>query len=255
MNRSRFISRSDSLVNLPSCDDLTDILVQDDDVCVDQVLKPENKPENEQPSTNPPTKPYLYTYGPDYVSQRLDGSTRKFLAYNVEPVHRGRTKPNLTDSASRDMTTDMKLIYERGQTRKIIEDCGLKNINSQKRANLYRCLNLLITFFIILVSLGVGILETQKSVVYYTIVVLNFLISIIGTLHFIFRIGQRGIFFKYASLKYQKLLTVANEALFYSNEPADLLRLNHQFRRELEELSYRSFKMSYGPESELRRGG
>ena len=222
MNRSRFLSRSDSHVNAQVPTDLTDIVIHDSS--------------NEDNETESPKK------------------TPKKLSIHKSHVRSASLNLPFTTTPTSNMPSDMKLIYERKQTQKIIDESELKNITAQKRANLFRCLNLLITFFIILVSLGVGILETQKNEVYYTIVVLNFLISIIGTLHFIFRIGQRGIFFKYASLKYQNLLTVANEALFYSNEPSDLRRINHQFRRELVELSYRSFKMTYGPESELRRG-
>lgn len=291
MNRSRFLSRSDSLIQLPAYDDLTEIVVQggDDDhtnmtddtnlrtarrdkTDATRIVPGQKQPGNgrkqtqkhSETGTNTKTsyksRPHLYasSYVPDYAGSHTQNT--KFLAYHTTPnrVRHDQDSPDHDlsghDSPTNNVTSDMKLVYERGQTRKIIEDCKEKGISSRKRANLFRTLNLIITFFIILVSLGIGILETQKEIVYYTNVVMSFLVSIIETLHFIFRIGQRGIFFKYASLKYQKMLTIANDALFYSNNPTDLLRLNHQFRNDLDDLSYTSFKVSYGPESELRKG-
>lgn len=146
-------------------------------------------------------------------------------------------------------SSDVELMYSRAQIKKIIQECKLKTIRAQKKANFYRILNIISNLFIILATLFIGIIETQRQDKRYTYIILSFLVSLIETLHIIFRLGQRGVYFKYASIKYQKLLTVANETLFYSTNKSDLTRLIHQFRSEIDELSFSLYKVSYGQDS------
>ena len=133
--------------------------------------------------------------------------------------------------------------------KKIIEECKLKTINTQKKAKLYRIFNLITNLFIIVGSLFIGFIESQRENKLYSYIILSFLISIIKGLHMILRLGQRGTYFKYASIKYQKLITIANDKLFYLTNNSELKRLDHQLRIEMDELNLSLYKVSYDPDS------
>ena len=148
------------------------------------------------------------------------------------------------------VSSEMELVYSRAQIKKIIDECRTKTLGAQKKANLYRTLNILTNLFIVVSSIVIGIIETQRENKLYSFIVLSFLVALTESLYVIFRLGQRGVYFKHASIKYQKLLTLANETLFYSNNRSDLQRLIHQYRGEMDELSYSLYKVSYGPDAQ-----
>ena len=147
--------------------------------------------------------------------------------------------------------TKAELTYARSKMKKIIDECKIKLLTARKRAVTYKYLNIAISLFIILGSLVTGIFETFREDKNYLYISLSFSMTSVKLIDMILKIGQRGIYSKRADIEYQKILFEANDALFYADEnnSSTLDKMIHDFQKRMHEISFTSYKISYGPQS------
>lgn len=131
----------------------------------------------------------------------------------------------------------------------LIYEAEEKAYASQCRANLYRFLSIIlsITFILLTAISSVTILVSSKMK--YVVAVMCAVAAVIKTLYEAFKIGDRGIFFKYASIQLKNIVWSAKEAMLYLNDWAETYRFINHIRREIDRLDLTVFRMSYGPDS------
>lgn len=137
---------------------------------------------------------------------------------------------------------DVELIYVRSHLKKLSEECKVKSIKLKTRANFYRSLNLLIHMLIILGGFVIGLIEAVSDRISYLYIFISFSISILESLYLVLRLGSKGVDFKYASIKFQKMLAIINESLFMTTSLTDLIRIKHQIQCEIDDLNLSLFK-------------
>jgi hypothetical protein len=125
--------------------------------------------------------------------------------------------------------------------KKLIDSCKEKSIKSQIYSNYYRILNITIVLCLIIGGLTVGILQAVQSTINYPILVIGFLIALLQGCQEFFRLSQSAVFYKYASIKFRKMINLADENLFYSSSAHETLRIIHYIRGEMDDLDYNMF--------------
>ena len=145
------------------------------------------------------------------------------------------------------MTDEAKYGYE--QINNIIKCCEQKSTDARCKANTFRIFNIGISLLIIICGvLATAILAMSDSEDYITIA-LTAIITLVQTIHEIFRIGQRGVYYKYASIRLRSLLRLVREDVFKLSSGLEMIRYAHRIQKEIDDLDLNMFKLSYGPES------
>lgn len=129
----------------------------------------------------------------------------------------------------------------------IIEQCRNKSKGAIYKANTYRFFNITGSLWVILVGCIMGTVLVTTDIDPYITASLSFSISIVQAIMEIFRIGQRGIYFKQMSLKVKHILRTAHENLISGSSPKEMLTFGNQLQQQLDDLELNMFKMSYGP--------
>ena len=142
-----------------------------------------------------------------------------------------------------------ELAFAKDQIQHLIVECENKARWAQCKANLFRLLNISVSLLIIVTGSIIGVVSSVQPEKNYIAIVLGFGITTIQTVHDLFRLGHRGIFYKYASLRLRNILHSARESLIALHNGKDLLRFSNHMQREIDDLDFTMFKISYGPDN------
>ena len=167
----------------------------------------------------------------------------------VEPVLHSAPEPRLEPPLlpQTEVIIPPRTTLARDELIELIEEAGVKAYEAQCRANLYRFLSIILSIsFILLTALG-SVMISISCKLQYVVAGMCAAAAIIKTLYEAFKIGERGTFFKIASIQLKNINWSAKEGLLYLNDWDETYRFINHIRREIDRIDLTIFRESYGP--------
>jgi len=144
-----------------------------------------------------------------------------------------------------EMTNDY-MLNGRAEIDNVIRECSAKINKAQCLANSYRFMNYMVTIFVTLASAVSGVLAAVSKDYNIPIAVLTGTITVITIVYKLFELDQRGVHYKTMSVRLRSISRSIQESLFYLETDEEMIHYANSIRREIDELDFHQFKLSYG---------
>lgn len=131
----------------------------------------------------------------------------------------------------------------------LIEELKQRSKRAEIKACGYKMLNVLISILIIVIACTVGVSSVVRPGSELWVTIGSFTIVGLKGFYELFKVGHRGIYFKFISIRFRKFLQDARLAMFNVYTTEEVIRYISLVRCEIDEIELASYKMSYGPTS------
>lgn len=148
-----------------------------------------------------------------------------------------------------DKELEKEIIFGNFLINQLTIDLKNKEKKFAKVADNYKLLNTSLTGAIIIVACLMGGLTSINKISDLYIIVLSFSIAAIKTIHEFFKLGQRGIYYKYASIRFHTILDKLIESQIYLTPGPEIIHYVKHVQDEINQIDFAMFKISYGPEN------
>ena len=116
------------------------------------------------------------------------------------------------------------------------------------QANLYRLISVLCSLFHIVGGTTIAVLSASDSDLRFYVTGLGAIITAIHVFYWVFKIGEKGSFFKHANIKLKDVAWAAREAALSMKDEREKIRYAVHLHKEIDQLDLSMFKMSYNTE-------
>ena len=119
--------------------------------------------------------------------------------------------------------------------------------NAKKLASFFQYMNIGISIWIVAAAAIIFALELLDDCQNIKIVIATSTIMVAKTCHAMFQIGNRGSYFKYIYIRFNRMLMDIDEARLFLRTPNEIILFSRHIREEIDKLDIEMYQLTSGP--------